>query len=87
MVLAYMYKGLRKKSDGMRGCTDVAALVGLLAPGGSDAALEEAVSALAYLCSESIENKDSVRECGAPRRWSGCWRLAEQMPCMRVRGA
>ena len=75
----------------MRGCTDGAALVGLLAPGGLDAALEVAVSALAYLCSESTENKDSVRECGgaaaagllAP---SGTDAVREGAGCMRVRG-
>jgi len=75
----------------VRGCTDGAALVGLLAPGGLDAALEEAVSALAYLCSESTENKESVRECGGAAAFGllapgGADAVREGEGCMRVRG-
>jgi len=84
-------RALGEKKDGVRGCTDVAALVGLLAPGGSDAALEEAVSALAYLCSESTENKESVRECGGAAAFGllapgGADAVREGEGCMRVRG-
>ncbi len=48
----------------MRECGGIAALVALLAPGGSPAVQARAAAALGNLCSSNTRNQDSVRVCG-----------------------
>ena len=50
--------------DCVRECGGVAALVELLAPGGSAGLQRDVVKALNNLCYGSTENQDSMRECG-----------------------
>ena len=58
-----MSEGNGQTNDSVRERGDVAALVGLLAPGGSAAQQEQAAVAL-HLCVDDAKNCDSVRECG-----------------------
>jgi len=53
-----------RNRDYIRESGGVAALVGLLAPGGSAAVRGNAAGVLCKLCYENAPNKDSVRECG-----------------------
>jgi hypothetical protein len=76
MALASLYKGLGKKSDGLRGCTDVAALVGLLAPGGSEGPSVHWPSCVLT----TPAARTASGSAGASRRWFGCWRLAALLP-------
>ncbi len=63
-ALATSSEGTGQPNNSVRDCGGVAALVALLAPGGSAAEQEQAAVALNKLCVDNTQNCDSVRECG-----------------------
>jgi len=52
-----------QNQDSVRECGGVAALVALLAPGGSAGVHARAAAALGHQCFSNIQNQDSMRVC------------------------